>query len=346
MAEVNGGVTAAATNQQRARRPIRASVESIKGTRQEKAESGSEPGIIISIPCVCTEPGIIIISIPCVCTEPGIIISIPCVCTEPGIIIISIPSSTMTELLLDSNIRLWVVLPIVFITFFVGMIRHYVSILLQSDKKLTQEQVSDRHSWSSSSSSILQSFLTRKFYFNNAEDGFFKKTKRKVVPPSPMTDPTMLTDMMKGNVTNVLPMILIGGWINMTFSGFVTTKVPFPLTLRFKPMLQQGIELLSLDASWVSSASWYFLNVFGLRSIYSLILGQDNAADQSRVMQEQMTGAAMAMPADTNKAFKTEWEALELTDHQWALDDLEEELMGADLNFKGMFKRELQTAIF
>lgn len=48
------------------------------------------------------------------------------------------------ELLLDSNIRLWVVLPIVFITFFVGMIRHYVSILLQSDKRLTQEQVSDR----------------------------------------------------------------------------------------------------------------------------------------------------------------------------------------------------------
>nr|XP_008980380.1 ER membrane protein complex subunit 3 isoform X1 [Callithrix jacchus] len=215
------------------------------------------------------------------------------------------------ELLLDSNIRLWVVLPIVIITFFVGMIRHYVSILLQSDKKLTQEQVSD--SQVLIRSRVLrengkyipkQSFLTRKYYFNNPEDGFFKKTKRKVVPPSPMTDPTMLTDMMKGNVTNVLPMILIGGWINMTFSGFVTTKVPFPLTLRFKPMLQQGIELLTLDASWVSSASWYFLNVFGLRSIYSLILGQDNAADQSRMMQEQMTGAAMAMPADTNKAFK------------------------------------------
>lgn len=61
-------------------------------------------------------------------------------------IFFSICQRTMAEpeLLLDSNIRLWVVLPIVFITFLVGVIRHYVSILLQSDKKLTLEQVSDR----------------------------------------------------------------------------------------------------------------------------------------------------------------------------------------------------------
>ncbi|XP_031698324.1 ER membrane protein complex subunit 3-like [Anarrhichthys ocellatus] len=132
----------------------------------------------------------------------------------------------------------------------------------------------------------------------------------------------MLTDMMKGNLTNVLPMIVIGGWINWAFSGFVITKVPFPLTLRFKPMLQRGIDLLSLDASWVSSASWYFLNVFGLRSMYSLILGQDNAADQSRVMQDQMTGAAMAMPPDPNKAFKVRQKHKESTVHMFKNKDI------------------------
>merc|ERR1711874_833951 len=115
--------------------------------------------------------------------------------------------------------------------------------------------------------------------------------------------------------------------VNWHFSGFVTTKVPFPLTLRFKPMLQRGIELQSLDASWVSSVSWYFLNVFGLRSIYSLVLGENNAADQARAMQESMSMQASGMPQDSKAAFKAEWEALEVTDHSWALKNSEHEMM-------------------
>lgn len=34
------------------------------------------------------------------------------------------------------------------------------------------------------------------------------------------------------------------------------------------------------------------------------------AADQSRQMQEQMSGAAMSMPNDPKVPFKAEWEAL------------------------------------
>lgn len=241
----------------------------------------------------------------------------------------------MAELLLDPNIRVWVFLPIVVITFLVGIVRHYISILLTSQKRIELQQVRDsqaiiraRNLRENGMYIPRQSFLMRRHYFNDEKEGYFKKEKRVAPAQNPMTDPSMMTDMLKGNLTNVVPTIMIGGWINWMFSGFVTTKVPFPLTLRFKPMLQRGIELQSLDASWVSSASWYFLNVFGLRSIYALVLGENNAADQARHIQDQMSGAAMAMPPDPKAAFKAEWEALEIYDHQWGLQNIENELMG------------------
>lgn len=60
--------------------------------------------------------------------------------------------------------------------------------------------------------------------------------------------------------------------------------------------------------------------------IYQLII---LAADQSKHMHEQMSGAAMAMPPDPKAAFKAEWEALEIADHNWALAWTEGELLPA-----------------
>jgi len=237
---------------------------------------------------------------------------------------------------LDPAIRTWVFLPIVIITFMIGVLRHYAAQLMSSTRKPQMQQIQDSHVMIRSR--LLRengyylprsSFMMRKQFLNDEDTGYFKVAQKRPSPSAnPMADPSMMTDMLKGNVLNVLPMILIGGWINWTFSGFVTTKVPFPLTLRFKPMLQRGVELASLDPAWVSSASWYFLNVFGLRSIYTLVLGEDNAADQSRMMQEQMSGAAMSMPQDPKQAFKQEWEALQLRagKYEWALKDSESEL--------------------
>lgn len=38
--------------------------------------------------------------------------------------------------------------------------------------------------------------------------------------------------------------------------------------------------------------------------MYTLVLGENNAADQTKAMQDQMSGAALSMPDDANKAFK------------------------------------------
>lgn len=58
--------------------------------------------------------------------------------------------------------------------------------------------------------------------------------------------------------------------------------------------------------------------------IYLCIL----AADQSRMMQEQMSMQAGGMQnQDSKAAFKAEWEALEVTEHHFALKNVEQEMM-------------------
>lgn len=43
--------------------------------------------------------------------------------------------------------------------------------------------------------------------------------------------------------------------------------------------------------------------------------------------------------------FQSEWEALEIVEHKWALENVEEELMSKDLNFGTFFSQDL-TSIF
>lgn len=82
----------------------------------------------------------------------------------------------------------------------------------------------------------------------------------------------------------------------MTFSGSVISKLLFPRHF-FKAMLQKIIKVLTWDASWVSSYPDISLVSLGFREFIP-ILGQDNATDQSGIMQEQMSGDTKTVPRD------------------------------------------------
>jgi hypothetical protein len=53
-------------------------------------------------------------------------------------------------------------------------------------------------------------------------------------------------------------------------------KLPFPLTIKFKSMLQAGVMTKDMDPRWMSSISWYFLCIFGLQPVFNFLLGSDN----------------------------------------------------------------------
>ncbi|CAN0443717.1 unnamed protein product [Scytosiphon promiscuus] len=52
--------------------------------------------------------------------------------------------------------------------------------------------------------------------------------------------------------------------------------------MREQVMLQRGVLLGTLDASYVSSTSWYFLVMFGLKSVINLFLRDAPAQDEVR----------------------------------------------------------------
>ena len=188
----------------------------------------------------------------------------------------------------------------VLIMILVGLLRHFVQQLIKSDKVLDKDELRHRQTLMRAqrlrnNGQYLQrdAFCMRKAYFTAKDTGILRAKVPKGA--NPMMNPMGMVDMMKGNVTFMLPNMVMMGVISFFFSGFVLVKVPFPLTARFKLMLQRGIDMTTLDVSYVSSLSWYFLVMFGLRGLFKLILGEDSAAlDEARATQMQM-GMGMGM---------------------------------------------------
>ncbi|KAH8106106.1 integral membrane protein DUF106-domain-containing protein [Cristinia sonorae] len=248
-------------------------------------------------------------------------------------------SGSAVSLYLDPQIRDWVLFPITLVMILVGILRHYVVLLLQSPPKKQPMAAIREHGklpLPPSYYNAVSQHLADAFKNGSYLKGGPGKGDTPAAPPNPLTDPAAMDGMMAGMKTQMVmmvPQMIIMGWINFFFQGFVLIKLPFPLTLGFKAMLQRGIETPDMDVRWVSSLSWYFLNFFGLNGLYRLILGNDNSADSSRDMSTPFAAAAAApqlgQAQDFSKLFKAEIDNLEFSKglHSWVADDVETRIL-------------------
>ncbi|KAJ1671461.1 hypothetical protein IWW47_006098, partial [Coemansia sp. RSA 2052] len=249
---------------------------------------------------------------------------------------------TDQAMFLDPAIRDWVLFPITVIMVLVGVFRHQLTILMTGEppkpdiKDIRQGKALMRGQLLAQNNSYISApaFVERKKYLCEAyEEGTYLKNKaaKEQSAANLMADPKnmeVMMDGMKKQMMGIVPQTLIMGWIQFFFSGFILIKLPFPLGVRFKQMLQSGIMTPNMDVRWVSSLSWYFINLFGLRGVFSLILGGENSADGTRDMTAMSTMGAMGQqpgqPQDYNKQFLSMKDSLSIVYHEWDLDNIEQ----------------------
>lgn len=226
------------------------------------------------------------------------------------------------NILLDGAILPWVLCPLVVIMIFVGLLRHYAAILTINKPAFDLQAAKER-----SASNYARLVLSHGGFV--PPDGFKARVRdlvgtpglllrQKVVsnPMQAMMDPSVSSNMMKQMMLGMLPNVVMSSVINFFFGGFVIAKFPFPLAARFKGMVQRGVEIDHLDASYATSMSLYFLALFGLQGILSVVLG-DVQGDDMAVMNAQMQAAGQQQPnQDMNAVFKQQAEEVEFSqDH-------------------------------
>lgn len=237
----------------------------------------------------------------------------------------------------DPAIRDWVLIPIGIIMFLMGMLRNNVTKMLRKDVPPDMKQVAQnnqlmraRRLRANASYIPHHAFAARKHYFCHGETGILKQKMDKPDPMAQMQDPSMMMNMMQGNMANMVPQMAMMGIVNYFFAGFVLGKIPFPLTPSFKGMLQRGVMVTTLDTAYVTSMSWYFLVMFGMRGLHTLVLGAGATTDDTAMMQAQMGMMQQGQPGqppDMGKLFAAEAENLQIVDHTWFLDAAEERLL-------------------
>jgi hypothetical protein len=133
-------------------------------------------------------------------------------------------------LVLDPWIRNWVVLPMVFMLILVGVGRHYVQQIIQSDDQSDIDVVKNKNTAMRAQMLRLhrgsvseEAFAARRTFMCQKKTGLLR---RKVPgPANPMSDMSGMMNMMKGNMTFMLPNMVMMAFVSYFFAGFILVKV-------------------------------------------------------------------------------------------------------------------------
>lgn len=225
-------------------------------------------------------------------------------------ILLSKDDYSIPELMLDPNFKKWVLLPISVMMVLTGLLKQNLLLLISPKYcgyprvKLTESQWFmrgqmllgngtnlDDDSFESRRHEMINILSSGKYLAkqnkDNSNNGSNNTGESGVT--NPFSDPNIndsLMTMAKGNMANFIPQTIIMWWVNYFFGGFVIMKLPFPLTIKFKDMLQNGVMTENLDVRWVSAISWYFISVLGMNPLYNLIQG----SDEQQVINDNTTG--------------------------------------------------------
>ncbi|CAG9772579.1 unnamed protein product [Ceutorhynchus assimilis] len=181
------------------------------------------------------------------------------------------------ELLLDPQIKMWILCSMVLVFYLAENLTYYLVLLFGDERKLSLAERQDRDA--KKRVILLQknykfipkhAFEIRKAAFH-LETGFVDnatmvKPKTELLP-YPASHWAGIVNFVKMQFCHHLPTIIVASSASFALSGYICLRVPFPLPVAFKPMLQRNLDLENLDPSWVSSCSWYILNGFGIRWI-------------------------------------------------------------------------------
>ena len=272
---------------------------------------------------------------------------------------LAVPSGQSSQnLLLDSGIRDWVVLPLLVIMITAGLLRQAISVYLKCNQKpLCKIEARARSCLQRSSRLRLggggyisaQKWESRQRYLCSKHedvgtgmsllrDEAVRATEDSEAAKSKSDDldimgSASMMDGMKGQFAFMIQNMVMMQGISHFFQGYVLLKVPFPLTNGFKMMFQRGLDLSTLETSYVSSVSWYFLVMFGLRAFFRLAIGEMPQESQEASFLQHSLGTLINRPAKPNKfnataALNTEADNLELVKMTNMLEDAEKRLLG------------------